>query len=82
MSRVVIFLEVPVAPIKEDARRYRDEAPGFHRSTNRHQATQQIGKHHFCHAQHHRLSRHGIDDCFTVQTSKGKRLFDAYGDES
>ncbi|GFU98763.1 hypothetical protein TNCV_1214791 [Trichonephila clavipes] len=38
--------------------------PGFHRSTNRHHATQQNGKHHFCHAQHHRLSRYGIEDCF------------------
>ncbi|GFU82936.1 hypothetical protein TNCV_2967551 [Trichonephila clavipes] len=32
-------------------------ASGFHRSTNRRHATQQNGKHHFCHAQHHRLSR-------------------------
>ncbi|GFT62927.1 hypothetical protein TNCV_1607271 [Trichonephila clavipes] len=38
--------------------------PGFHRSTNRHHATQQNGKHHFCHAQHHRLTRYGIEDCF------------------
>ncbi|GFU89437.1 hypothetical protein TNCV_4490111 [Trichonephila clavipes] len=37
--------------------------PGFHRSTNRRHATQQNGKHHFCHAQHHRLSRYGIEDC-------------------
>ncbi|GFU20851.1 hypothetical protein TNCV_5059721 [Trichonephila clavipes] len=37
--------------------------PGFHRSTNRHHATQQNGKHHFCQAQHHRLSRYGIEDC-------------------
>ncbi|GFW75584.1 hypothetical protein TNCV_4427671 [Trichonephila clavipes] len=29
----------------------------------------------FCHAQHHRLSRYGIEDCFTVQTPKRKRLF-------
>ncbi|GFX66050.1 hypothetical protein TNCV_4101901 [Trichonephila clavipes] len=37
--------------------------PGFHRSTNHHHATQHNGKHHFCHAQHHRLSRYGIEDC-------------------
>ncbi|GFX81833.1 hypothetical protein TNCV_2570331 [Trichonephila clavipes] len=24
------------------------------------------------------LSRHGIEDCFTVQIPKGKRLFNAY----
>ncbi|GFX93297.1 hypothetical protein TNCV_151041 [Trichonephila clavipes] len=28
-------------------------------------------------AQHHRLSRYGIEDCFTVQTPKSKRLFNA-----
>ncbi|GFV38007.1 hypothetical protein TNCV_3626271 [Trichonephila clavipes] len=52
--------------------------PGFHRPTNRHHATQQNGKHHICHAQHHRLSRYGIEDCFTVQTPKRKRLFNAH----
>ncbi|GFS70079.1 retrotransposable element Tf2 protein type 3-like protein [Trichonephila clavipes] len=46
--------------------------------TNRHHATQQNVKLHFCHAQHHRLSRYGIEDCFTVQTPKSKRLFNAY----
>ncbi|GFW69807.1 hypothetical protein TNCV_1884511 [Trichonephila clavipes] len=38
--------------------------PGFHRSTNRHHSTQQNGKHRFCPAQLHRLSRYGIEDCF------------------
>ncbi|GFX60622.1 hypothetical protein TNCV_4916721 [Trichonephila clavipes] len=37
--------------------------PGFHRSTNHQHATQQNGKHHFRQAQHHRLSRYGIEDC-------------------
>ncbi|GFV95028.1 probable RNA-directed DNA polymerase from transposon X-element [Trichonephila clavipes] len=55
--------------------------PGFHRPTNRHHATQQKEKLHFCHAQHHRLSRYGIEDCLTVQTPKRKRLFNAYNDE-
>ncbi|GFV13988.1 hypothetical protein TNCV_524651 [Trichonephila clavipes] len=49
--------------------------PGFHRSTNHRHATQQNGKHHFRHAQHFRLSRYGIEDCFTVQMPKKKRLF-------
>ncbi|GFU28510.1 hypothetical protein TNCV_1410461 [Trichonephila clavipes] len=44
--------------------------PGFHRLTNRHLATQQNGKHHFLHAQHHRPSRYGFKNCFTVQMSK------------
>ncbi|GFW01200.1 hypothetical protein TNCV_1764351 [Trichonephila clavipes] len=44
--------------------------PGFHRSTNRRHATQQNGKHHFCHAQHHRLSRYGIEDCLQSRRPK------------
>ncbi|GFW30990.1 transposable element Tcb1 transposase [Trichonephila clavipes] len=44
--------------------------PGFHRLTNRHHATQQNGKHHFCHAQHHRLSQYGIEDCLQSRRPK------------
>ncbi|GFU47891.1 transposable element Tc3 transposase [Trichonephila clavipes] len=44
--------------------------PGFQCSTNRHHATQQNGKHHFCHAQHHRLSRYGIEDCLQSRRPK------------
>ncbi|GFY33665.1 uncharacterized protein TNCV_4593771 [Trichonephila clavipes] len=50
--------------------------PGFHRSTNRRHATQQNGKHHFCHAQHHRLSRYGIEDCLQSRRPK----FNAYSE--
>ncbi|GFW10084.1 uncharacterized protein TNCV_4208471 [Trichonephila clavipes] len=44
--------------------------PGFHHSTNHQHATQQNGKHHFCHAQHHRLSRYGIEDCLQSRRPK------------
>ncbi|GFW84507.1 hypothetical protein TNCV_456881 [Trichonephila clavipes] len=50
--------------------------PGFHRSTNRRHATQQNEKRHFRHAQHHRLSRYGIEDCFADQMPKKKRCVD------
>ncbi|GFT64126.1 hypothetical protein TNCV_5139901 [Trichonephila clavipes] len=38
-------------------------------------ATHQNRKHHFRHAQHQKLSQHGIEDCFTVQMPKKERLF-------
>ncbi|GFV75363.1 hypothetical protein TNCV_1482091 [Trichonephila clavipes] len=49
---------------------------GFHRSTNHQHATQQNGKHHFCQAQHHRLSRYGIEDCL----QSGRLKENAYSD--